>query len=198
MLSRFLVRLKDTLNFLMRNRGPVAIAKIGQRSRISRPWSILGARYIAVGNFTRIHRNAQIHAYRKLGFQEFSPQVTIGDQVYIGHHVVIACINGVTIKDQCVLSDHVYISDSSHGLNPLKGPIMGQAWESRGPIEIGFSTFVGYRAVIMPGVVLGKHCVVGAGAVVTRSFPDYSMVGGSPARLLKVFSLTEQRWCSPT
>ena len=173
---------------------PLRLGSVGKGSKIASPRGIKGSSHIYIGTQTFIHRGSQLQAIDRIAGQEFLPNIVIGNRVYVGQNAFIACINEVTIEDLCVLSDYVYISDSSHGLDPMRGPIMQQAWESRGPVRIGFSTFVGYRAAIMPGVTLGKHCVVGANAVVTHSFPEYSMVGGVPARLLKKFDIDQGRW----
>lgn len=53
-----------------------------------------------------------------------------------------------------------------------------------GKIEIGENTFIGAHAIIMPNVYLGKNCIVGAGAVVTHSFPDDSIIAGIPAKII--------------
>jgi acetyltransferase-like isoleucine patch superfamily enzyme len=106
------------------------------------------------------------------------------------------CIDTICIDDGCVLSEYVYMTDLFHGFDPTKGLIMSQDLISKGSVKIGESSFIGYRACIMPGVTLGKHCVVGANSVVTKSFPDYSMIAGSPARLIKTFSFEKQDWVS--
>ena len=93
-----------------------------------------------------------------------------------------------------MLSEQVYISDNSHGYDPNAGPILKQPLETKGPVLIGPGCFLGYRAVIMSGVELGAHCVVGANSVVTRSFPSFSMVAGCPARLVKRFDPATSRW----
>jgi acetyltransferase-like isoleucine patch superfamily enzyme len=56
------------------------------------------------------------------------------------------------------------------------------------PIVIGNDCWIGTRVIILPGVHLGNKCIVAAGAVVTRSFPDNCIIGGVPAKLLKIRS----------
>lgn len=53
-------------------------------------------------------------------------------------------------------------------------------------IMIEDDVWIGARAIILPGVKIGKGCIIGAGAVVTKSFDDYSVIGGNPAKLLKL------------
>ncbi len=189
--------LKHLVKTILRSAGyslPHGLAAAGQGSKIAFPRTILGSGCISIGEGTLIQRGAEIQAIERMGGQQFTPRIKIGSRIYIGQRVCIASINAVTIEDLCVLSDHVYVSDASHGMNPLRGPIVVQPWESRGPVTIGASTFIGYRAIILPGVTLGKHCVVAAGAVVTRSFPDYSMVAGVPAKLTKSFCVESGLW----
>jgi lipopolysaccharide O-acetyltransferase len=71
---------------------------------------------------------------------------------------------------------------------------LSQKLTSRGRVQIGRGTFVGYRASIMDGVSLGRHCVVGANSVVTRSFPDGSMLAGCPARRIKFYCPVSKQW----
>lgn len=125
---------------------------------------------------------------------KYSPSIQIGDNVYIGRYAYLVACDEIEIGDGCVLSEHVYITDLSHGFNPHGGSIMKQAIESKGPVRIGANCFLGYRTTVVPGVILGQWCVVGANSVVTRSFPAYSMVAGAPAKVIKIYSPQLQRW----
>jgi acetyltransferase-like isoleucine patch superfamily enzyme len=124
----------------------------------------------------------------------YSPKIEIGNDVSIGSHVYMATIGRLAIGDGSVLSENVYLNDTSHGFDPEKGHIMRQNLVHGGNITIGGSCFLGLRSAIMPGVTLGDHCVVGTGAVVTKSFPAYSMLAGVPAVLVKRYSLEEKQW----
>ena len=74
---------------------------------------------------------------------------------------------------------------TSHEFNRLDIPINQQGAKPEEPIVIGDDCWIGTRVVILPGVHIGNQCVVAAGAIVTRSFADRSIVGGVPARVLK-------------
>jgi acetyltransferase-like isoleucine patch superfamily enzyme len=176
------------------NYPPIGIKNIGSGSLILRPRRIDGASSVSIGHSTYINKNSWINAIREYAGEEYSPQIIIGNHVHIGNYACITCISNVTIHDGCVLSEHVYIADSSHGFNPNDGLIMKQRLVSKGKVLIGTSTFIGYRSCIMPGVTLGRNCIVGANSVVTKSFPDYSMIAGIPAKLIKKYSFEENAW----
>jgi acetyltransferase-like isoleucine patch superfamily enzyme len=141
-----------------------------------------------------IGHGAHIEIISEYANVQYSPKVEIGSNVYIGPHLYMVCVGRVSIGDRSVLSEHVYIHDNNHGFDPTHGPIMQQKLVHSGDITIGKDCFLGYRTAILPGVTLGDHCVVGTGAVVTKSFPSFSMIAGVPAILLKRYSFEEEAW----
>ncbi|HWA96164.1 MAG TPA: acyltransferase [Terracidiphilus sp.] len=177
---------------------PAGLKQLGNESVVKRPWRFEGKKHIEIGSRTVIFFGSNICAVEKYRGGTFTPSVLIGDDVYIGHYAFITAINCIEIGNGSVLSEHVYITDFFHGLDPQNGLIMEQPLESKGPVKIGKNCFLGYRASVMPAVTLGDWCIVGANSVVTRSFPSYSMIAGSPARLLKTYSHELGRWVAPS
>lgn len=169
----------------------------GEYSFIRRPYSISGRNHVKIGKRTSIRGKLHIECITEYAGIIHHPNIEIGDDVYIGSHAYFTAVDRITISDGCVLSEYVYITDEIHGRDPRGGLIMRQPLSSKGPVFIGPHCFLGFRVAIMPGVRLGEWCIVGANSTVTRSFPSYSMIGGSPARLLKHYSHTSNQWVPP-
>ena len=108
--------------------------------------------------------------------------VTIGEQVWVSFAASGGCYiqgaNGVNIDDGTLFAPGVKIISANHSIGSL------ECWDKAEPIRIGKKCWLGANAVILPGVQLGDRVVVGAGAVVTKSFPDDAVIGGVPAHQL--------------
>jgi acetyltransferase-like isoleucine patch superfamily enzyme len=168
----------------------------GERSYIRRPYSISGGKQVRIGKRTSILGGLHIQAITEYAGVTYRPAIEIGDDVYIGGHAYFTSVDRIFVGDGCVLSEYIYITDEVHGMDPRGGLIMEQPLVSKGPVIIGRSCFLGFRVAVMPGVTLGEHCVVGANSTVTRSFPAYSMIAGSPAHMLKRYSHALGQWTS--
>jgi acetyltransferase-like isoleucine patch superfamily enzyme len=173
---------------------PLQIALKNPRVKIYRPRMIDEPVFMKFGNGVTIRENAWLATIPFYAGISYQPKLIVQDNVYIGRYACITCVNNVEIGEGCVLSEHVYIADSAHGVDPFGGPIMHQPLVSRGPVRIGARSFIGYGARILPGVEIGKNCVVGANAVVTKSFPEYTMIAGVPARAIKRFNHDLSIW----
>lgn len=167
---------------------PLSLARRGRGSVIMFPRQIDGARCISIGANTVVVRGSWVSAYQEHLGKKYNPRIEIGNDVRIGRNFMLTAIEEVTIGDGCLLSGDVFISDHSHGyqpseLSPAQQPLIG-----KGPVRIGRNCFIGIRVSIMSGVTLGDYCVVGAHSVVTKSFPERSVVAGVPARLVKTLA----------
>ncbi len=113
----------------------------------------------------------------------FTPGLSIGNNSGVG----VNCeINGVvTIGDDVMMGPEVVIYTSGHKYDNLEVPMWKQGDTETEPVSIGNDVWIGRRAIIMPGVKIGDGCIIGAGAVVTKDVPDYAIVGGVPAKVIK-------------
>ncbi len=113
------------------------------------------------------------------------PLLTIGAGTYIGRFATLACMRRVKIGANVLMSDRVFIGDALHGFSRIDLLIKDQPMHSPGPVEIGDGTWIGIGVCILPNVKIGKHCVIGANAVVTTDVPDYHVVAGIPAKTIR-------------
>jgi acetyltransferase-like isoleucine patch superfamily enzyme len=168
--------------------------RAGVGVQVHRPHRISNPHCVQLGDRTTIGAGALIAPILQYAGVSYSPTIEIGNDVYIGPYLYMACVGRMTIGEGSVLSEYVYINDASHGFDPEAGLIMQQTLVRRGDITIGKHCFLGLRSAVMPGVTLGDHCVVGMNSVVTKSFPEYSMIAGAPAVLIKRYSLEQKAW----
>jgi len=114
----------------------------------------------------------------------FGGSIRIARRVWLGPYVVIYGHGGVEIGDQTLISMHVSILSSDHAI-PERAKLIRHCRDALKPTKIGKDVWVGANAVILGGVTIGDGCVVGAGAVVTKDLPAYSVAMGVPARIVR-------------
>lgn len=130
---------------------------------------------VKIGRGTIIGRRAWIQVVNDGG------SISIGTGCSIGRDVVISSASSIAIGNDCLVSYRVSILDHDHEFSEGKTPVNSQPGE-RGDIVIEDRCFIGANAVILKGVRIGHDSIIGAGSIVTRSFPPLSILVGSPAR----------------
>lgn len=124
------------------------------------------------------------------------PILDIGDDVSIEQDAHIGCISEIRIGDRVTISARCTILDVSHPFEDVdRTDSIGARLSSEPmPVTIEEGCFLGVGSVILPNVTLGRHCVVGANSVVTRSMPAYTVCAGAPARVIRRYNPARRTW----
>jgi acetyltransferase-like isoleucine patch superfamily enzyme/O-antigen/teichoic acid export membrane protein len=130
---------------------------------------------IVFGKGLRMHSNGLLQSEGKLA---------IGENFFMNRNSLIVCLNSVKIGDNVTVAERVSIRDHDHRIDNLDLDIIKQGYTSL-PIEIGDDVWIGCNVVILKGVKIGSHSVVGAGSVVTKDIPDFSVAVGVPAKVVR-------------
>lgn len=160
---------------------------IGKMSYIGKPCFIEGSKGISIGNRTRIFSGIRMEAID-------NGKIIIGDNVAIEQNAhIISHTLPLSIGNDTTISAGVYISNVNHKYENIHKSVMDQDVEIKKTI-IGDNCFIGYGASILPGTILGKHCIVGANSVIKGTFPDNSIIVGAPGKIVKRYDETQQKW----
>ena len=170
--------------------------KMGRGSRIYRPMFICNADCIEIGDYVSIWDGVRLEAVRD-SFGR-TPLLTIGSNTGIEQGVHIVCHNRVAIGKDVSITARCAIVDVTHPYEDVRVANIGAKIANEDSfVEIGDGAFLGYGAVILPNVRVGRRAVIGANSVVTHDVPDFSIVAGIPAKLIKIYSHELGQWISP-
>lgn len=120
-------------------------------------------------------------------------QLKIGRNSIIGNFNHIYATGEITIGEDVLTADKVYIADNQHNYVDVNIPIHKQGILQHPPVFIGSGTWIGENVCVL-GASIGRNCVIGANSVVTKDIPDFSVAVGAPARVIKRFDLPTQSW----
>ena len=164
--------------------------KMGRNSFLIKPLKLSDPQNIFIGNNVSIFHKTWLLTYQ---VSEKIPELIIDDGATIGHFNHITCVNRVYIGKNVLTADKVYISDNLHGYENINVPVSCQPVFSKGEVFIGDETWIGENVAIISSKI-GKHCVIGSNSVVTKDVPDFSVVAGAPARVIKQYSDVTGKW----
>lgn len=161
--------------------------KIGSLSYIGKPLYISTYKGLNIGSKVRIYPGLRVEIVDKVS------TINIGDNTSLGQNCHIVSKGSLSIGKNSTISANVFISNVNHGYRELDVHILDQELLSY-ETTIGENCFIGYGAVILPGTILGKQCIVGANSVVKGKFEDYSVIAGNPARVIKRYNFQSNSW----
>lgn len=180
MIDKFLWALRAVLYFPF-------FGKIRFPSYIGRPIIIKGSKNIFLGKYVRIYPNIRLETYGEKGF------IKIKDDVSIGQNVHITSSSNLVIGKSTTILANAFITNIDHDYEEIGVHILKQKYIIKETL-IGENCFIGIGACIQAGTILGNQCVVGANSVVKGIYPDYCVIVGSPARIVKKYNLNEKVW----
>ena len=172
---------------------------IDRRARLFRfPIVIRGRKYIDFGTSITTGIGCRFDCFP--GAAKSVKKLVFGNNVQLNDYVHIVAMDSVNIGNNVLIASHVFISDNSHGsykgddndTNPNIPPILREYAIAH--VSIGDNTWIGEGVIIMPGVTIGKGCVIGAHSIVNKSIPDYSIAVGSPIKVVKKYNFEVNRW----
>ena len=120
----------------------------------------------------------------------FSTKVELGNNSGIG---INASVGGTCIiGDDVMMGPDCIIYTRNHKFDDISTTMRGQGFQEEKPVYIGNDVWIGGRVIIVPGVHIGNHCIIGAGSVVTKDIPDWAIAAGNPAVVKKYRKETKE------
>ena len=162
--------------------GPVFFGK-GLELQIAKRGTIRFGRFVWIGDRTKIRCH--------------EGEVIVGQKSVLGQECTISAYRHVRIGEQCVIADRAMFIDFDHGVVEVERPIRRQGIYKR-DVDVGSNVWVGYGACVLRGVRVGDNSVIGTNSVLTKDIPANAVVGGVPARLLRMRDAPSGlRWPDP-
>ncbi len=169
--------------------------------------NIIDSKGIRIGKNVVIHSNVRfqqsenspivlsnnVEIYDHSVLQSLGGGITIGRNVIIGEYSTFQAQASITIEDDVLLASKVQIITNSHIYDDIQTPIKYQSNISK-PVLIKRGAWIGTNTTILSGVTIGRNSVVGAGAVVVKDVPDFTIVGGVPAQIIKTYNPNTNSW----
>jgi len=112
-------------------------------------------------------------------------EVSIGAKSVLGQECTISAYQHISVGRECIIADRVMMIDFDHGVVEVERPIRTQGIYKR-DVNVGHNVWIGYGACLLRGVTVGNNSVIGTSAVVTCDVPDNAVVGGIPAKLIRM------------
>jgi len=154
------------------------------------------AHRITLGNNIRIEKDACL-GLSVPPEEHGEPVIIIDDNCVIHWRTQIGAKNRIHLERDVLVAQDVLIVDQNHAYDDVTLPIAEQGFTEGGTITIGQGSFIAHGAAIICSrgeLVLGRHCYVGAHTVVMNSAPDYSVLYGNPAKIIRHYDPVQREW----
>ena len=163
-----------------------AFESFGRNTVLQPPIRLLGEDRIAVGVGVFVGAGAWFQTLRSPEGERGS--ISIGDGSSFAGNCTLSAARAIRIGSGVSFARGVYIADHAHAYDDWSLPVLAQGITSLAPVEVGDGAWLGQNVVVLPGARIGRGAVVSANSVVVGDVPDYTVVAGAPARVVRTFA----------
>jgi len=152
---------------------------------------------ISLGNSVSLRKDAWLNVADGSQDRDAEPAIVLEDNCHIGYGSIISAKNRIHLERDVLVGQQVIIVDHNHAYEDINVPVVKQNITEGGRIRIGQGSWIGRgAAIICPKgeLVIGRNCVIAVNSVVTRSIPDYCVVVGMPARIIRQYDPETRTW----
>lgn len=167
------------------------LSHLGKKSNIEYPYKINNPQNVCIGDNTTVLEGCRLDTYP---INENYGKIIIGNNNYIGYNFSAISGGDILLANDILIASDVTIVSHNHGMNPEEPLSYMHQKLSAKCVTIGDGCWIGEKVQIMPGASVGKKCIIAAGAIVTKDIPDYSIVAGVPAKVIKKYNFNKHRW----
>lgn len=150
---------------------------------------------IRLGNSVSLRKDAWLNVATE--DPDGDPTIILEDNCHIGYGSIISARNRIYLEQNVLVGQSVLMVDHNHGYEDVTAPVIDQGITEGGKIRIGQGTWIGHGAAIVcprGELTIGRNCVVAVNSVVMQSIPDYSVVVGIPARVIRQYDPEKRAW----
>ncbi len=122
---------------------------------------------------------------------DYGFNIEVGSGFFANYNCTMLDVAKITVGDNCFMAPNVAVYTAGHPIHPDSRNSM---YEYGIPVTIGDNVWIGGNVVICPGVTIGSNCVIGAGSVVTRDIPEWSVAAGNPCRVIRTVTDEDRRF----
>lgn len=179
------------------------IRSIGKDTKLRMKGRVIGGKYVDFSDGVEIEKGWTIAVYPEFGgktnpvYNSSKGGVHLGENGSYNRNLTIYCADSVVIGKNVLFGSNILITDNEHGTTADSSIPYRHQPLITAPVTIGDECWIAENVTILKGTQIGKRCIVAANAVVKGTYPDYCILAGVPAKIVRVWSFQEKKWVKP-